>query len=118
MVGATEREQRRAHDPDAAGGGGPGELVGGAAGLTFSQVGREYAGAAAGLFNTAMQLGTDSVWHVIAALAVMCALIVPAPQAGRRGLLTHRRASLRTIGSTANSTPNAAPGCRGAQVKE
>lgn len=29
-------------------------------------------GPAAGLCNTAMQLGTDSVWHVIAALAVMC----------------------------------------------
>ncbi|MBW5422011.1 MFS transporter [Streptomyces sp. BG9H] len=81
----------------------------GLAGLTLSQVGHEDAGSAAGLFNTAMQLGTalgiamasvvffshapagshgttvthafaGSVWYVIAALTAMWALMFRLPK--------------------------------------
>ncbi|MFJ8648389.1 MFS transporter [Streptomyces sp. NPDC093546] len=90
-------------------GAGFGMVGAGLAGLTLSQVGHEDAGSAAGLFNTAMQLGTalgiatasvvffhhapagshgttvthafaGSVWYVIAALAVMWALMFRLPK--------------------------------------
>ncbi|MFD3327983.1 MFS transporter [Streptomyces sp. NPDC058701] len=90
-------------------GAGFGMVGAGLAGLTLSQVGHQDAGSAAGLFNTAMQLGTalgiamasvvffqyapagshgttvtdafaDSVWYVIAALAVMWALMFRLPK--------------------------------------
>ncbi|MEU9235616.1 MFS transporter [Streptomyces subrutilus] len=90
-------------------GAGFGMVGAGLAGLTLSQVGHQDAGSAAGLFNTAMQLGTalgiatasvvffhhapagshgttvteafaGSVWYVIAALAVMWALMFRLPK--------------------------------------
>ncbi|MFJ4777937.1 MFS transporter [Streptomyces sp. NPDC088762] len=90
-------------------GAGFGMVGAGLAGLTLSQVGHEDAGSAAGLFNTAMQLGTalgiamasvvffnhapagshghavteafaGSVWYVVAALAVMWALMFRLPK--------------------------------------
>ncbi|MEU2393425.1 MFS transporter [Streptomyces sp. NPDC007369] len=90
-------------------GAGFGMVGAGLAGLTLSQVGHEDAGSAAGLFNTALQLGTafgiatasvvffnhapagsrgttvtdafaDSIWYVIAALAVMWALMFRLPK--------------------------------------
>ncbi|MGA5425126.1 MFS transporter, partial [Streptomyces lavendulocolor] len=90
-------------------GAGFGMVGAGLAGLTLSQVGHEDAGSAAGLFNTAMQLGTalgiamasvvffhhapagshgttvteafaGSIWYVVAALAVMCALMFRLPE--------------------------------------
>ncbi|MFG2339553.1 MFS transporter [Streptomyces yangpuensis] len=90
-------------------GAGFGMVGAGLAGLTLSQVGHEDAGSAAGLFNTAMQLGTalgiamasvvffnhapagslgttvtnafaGSVWYVIAALSVMWALMFRLPK--------------------------------------
>ncbi|MER5310723.1 MFS transporter [Streptomyces sp. NPDC002773] len=90
-------------------GAGFGMVGAGLAGLTLGQVGHEDAGSAAGLFNTAMQLGTalgiatasvvffdrapagsqgttvteafaGSVWYVVAALAVMWALMFRLPQ--------------------------------------
>ncbi|MFH8347870.1 MFS transporter [Streptomyces sp. NPDC018045] len=89
-----------------------GMIGAGLAGLTLSQVDHEDAGSAAGLFNTAMQLGTalgialasvvffdhapagshgttvtsafaGSVWYVIAALAVMWALMFRLPKPAR-----------------------------------
>ncbi|MFD3697963.1 MFS transporter [Streptomyces sp. NPDC058646] len=89
-------------------GAGFGMVGAGLAGLTLSQVGHQDAGSAAGLFNTAVQLGTalgiatvsvvffqydpagshgttvtqafaGSVWYVIAALAVMWALMFRLP---------------------------------------
>ncbi|WP_433547149.1 MFS transporter [Streptomyces sp. CA-294286] len=90
-------------------GAGFGMVGAGLAGLTLSQVGHEDAGSAAGLFNTAMQLGTalgiasasvvffqyapagshgttvthafaGSIWYVVAALAVMWALMFRLPK--------------------------------------
>ncbi|MFC8920464.1 MFS transporter [Streptomyces sp. NPDC057116] len=90
-------------------GAGFGMVGAGLAGLTLSQVGHEDAGSAAGLFTTAMQLGTapgiatasvvffrlapagshgttvteafaGSVWYVVAALAVMWALMFRLPK--------------------------------------
>lgn len=90
-------------------GSGFGMIGAGLAGLTLSQAGDEDAGSAAGLFNTAMQLGTalgiatasvvffnhapagshgttvtsafaGSIWYVIAALAVMWALMFRLPK--------------------------------------
>ncbi|MFJ6793797.1 MFS transporter [Streptomyces sp. NPDC091268] len=90
-------------------GAGFGMVGAGLAGLTLSQVGHQDAGSAAGLFNTAMQLGAalgiatasvvffqhapagshgatvthafaGSVWYVIAALAVMWALMFRLPK--------------------------------------
>lgn len=90
-------------------GAGFGMVGAGLAGLTLSQVGHEDPGSAAGLFNTAMQLGTalgvamasvvffnhapagshgttvteafaDSIWYVIAALVVMWALMFLLPK--------------------------------------
>ncbi|MEU3724081.1 MFS transporter [Streptomyces sp. NPDC031705] len=90
-------------------GAGFGMVGAGLAGLTLSQVGHEDAGSAAGLFNTAMQLGTalgiamasvvffdrapagshgttvteafaGSVWYVVAALVVMWALMFRLPR--------------------------------------
>jgi EmrB/QacA subfamily drug resistance transporter len=90
-------------------GAGFGIVGAGLAGLTLSQVGHEDAGSAAGLFTTAMQLGTalgiatasvvffnhapagshgttvteafaGSVWYVVAALAVMWALMFRLPK--------------------------------------
>ncbi|MFD6875700.1 MULTISPECIES: MFS transporter [unclassified Streptomyces] len=90
-------------------GAGFGMVGAGLAGLTLSQVGHQDAGSAAGLFNSAMQLGTalgiaaasvvffqyapagsrgttvtdafaGSVWYVIAALAVMWALMFQLPR--------------------------------------
>ncbi|MEU7191557.1 MFS transporter [Streptomyces sp. NPDC045369] len=89
-----------------------GMIGAGLAGLTLSQVDHEDAGSAAGLFNTAMQLGTamgialasvvffthapagshgttvtsafaGSIWYVIAALAVMWALMFRLPEPAR-----------------------------------
>ncbi|MBW5426134.1 MFS transporter [Streptomyces sp. BG9H] len=93
-------------------GAGFGMVGAGLAGLTLGQVGHEDAGSAAGLFNTAMQLGTalgiataslvffdhapagshgttvteafaGSVWYVVAALAVMWALMFRLPKPGK-----------------------------------
>ncbi|MEU9256147.1 MFS transporter [Streptomyces sp. NPDC048270] len=90
-------------------GAGFGMVGAGLAGLTLGQVGHEDAGSAAGLFNTAMQLGTalgiatasvvffhhapagshgtivthafaGSLWYVIAALTVMWALMFRLPE--------------------------------------
>ncbi|MBT2489455.1 MFS transporter [Streptomyces sp. ISL-96] len=90
-----------------------GMIGAGLAGLTLSQVDHENAGSAAGLFNTAMQLGTalgiamasvvffahapagshgttvtlafaGSTWYVIAALAVMWALMFRLPKPAQR----------------------------------
>ncbi|MEU9035163.1 MFS transporter [Streptomyces sp. NPDC048352] len=95
-------------------GAGFGMVGAGLAGLTLSQVGHEDAGSAAGLFNTAMQLGTalgiatasvvffdhapagshgttvteafaGSVWYVVAALAVMWALMFRLPKRAHAG---------------------------------